>query len=373
MPDIQDGITEGEQTPEITQDLETDQGFTDRLAEKLGKEAPTLDSPSTDVQSGLTFDEPQPRNERGQFIPKAEAAEGQEPPAAPAEGETPPVEPVEGSGAPPPAEPSEADRLAALEKQLQDAQEMIGRQANEIGQLRQQPPAPVPTPMPMPMITQEVADQVYEFVEKSGFQAAMQWAAANGGPQMMEVVLDAGDALELPEARDFRINLAVEQRLLEREAQQRQQRDPYVQQLEQRDVMTQVVTKVKDDIPDFEVLKPHFEKAIQDGGAVLATLMASNDPQQVEQAVRLAANVARGYAATELAAAAAREAAAKQPAREAMKAAAQVATGSARVTGSGETGDGAVTQQAREEAIAQFKRNIFDAPGTSVADGLTYG
>ena len=359
-----------EEAPATEHDLETDQGFTNRLAEKLGKEAPVVEGGSTSVQSGLTFgDQPERDPATGRFVPKHEP----EAPAAP-EAPEPPAEPE--APAPESVIPPEAEtRFAELERQLKDAQEFIGRQASEIGQLRQQPQQPA-VPAPLPVVTQEVADQVYEWVGEQGFQQAMGWALQNNRHDLHDTILAAADALGdqyAAQALDYRVNLRVQEALMAREAQhpQQPQRDPYVVAQVQRETMQSAVAKVRTETPNFDTLQPHFEKAIKDGGPELESMITSDDPQVVERGVRLATNVARGYAATELAAAAAAEAAKAVPGREAVKLAAQVATGSSRVGTGGESGDGTPTEQERAEAIQSFKDAIFNAPGTSVADGLT--
>lgn len=148
--------------------------------------------------------------------------------------------------------------------------------------------------------------------------------------------------------------------------------DPFVAQLKQGEAMKAVVAKIKGDTPDFAQLQPNVHKALEEA-PLLADLVASGDPEKMEQGLRLAAGVARGYAASELAAAAAREAGARTEQRQQEKVAAGAATGSATLGGSGgQTGE-VPTQEQRDEAIASFKKAIMEAPGTSIADGLTFG
>ena len=366
------GVTQADEAAE--HDLATDEGFTRRLAEKVGKEIPegTVFPPSTSISEGLTFgDEQQPRDPAtGKFLPRQpfdqEAPEAPEAPAAPAAPEAPAATEA-------PAQPLE-ERFAALEKQFQDAQSFIGRQAEEIGQLRQaaQQPQQAPAPLPVPMVDQQTAEAAFNMVENSGFQASMMWAL-NNRPDLHDVILQAGRDLDLPEARQYEINLAVQEALMAREAAAPQQPgvDPFVQNLKTQDTMRTVVAKIKGDTPDFVQLQPHVQKALEEQ-SLLAELVGSGDPDRVEQGLRLATGVARGYAASELATAAAQQASAGAAQREAAKVAAGVATGSARVGTGGETSE-APTEEQRAEAVKAFKAAIMEAPGTSIADGLTFG
>lgn len=364
------GVTQEEES-----DVNTQEGFDKALAAKFGRDLPEgyNPSPSTAITDGLDFGQPRDP-QTGQFLPKAPEGpavtapydqEAPPPPAAPAE-------------TPPPAAPetTPADELAALRKQVEDAQSFIGRQAEELGQLRQavqQQPVQLPA-APIPYVDQEQAEQIYAWVENAGFKNAMLWTIQNN-PGLHDVVLQAGRDMDNPEAREYEINLRVQEALMAQQAQAPQAQqgaDPFVAQLKQQDAMKTVVTKIKADTPDFADLQPHVTKALEEQ-PLLAELVTSGDPQRMEQGLRLAAGVARGYAATELAAAAAAQAGAAAGQREAVKQAAQVATGSARVGTSGQASGTAPTEQEREAAIAEFKKAIMDAPGTSVADGLTFG
>ena len=354
-------------TEEAESDVNSQEGFDKALAAKLGKDLPDgyVPAQSTSISDGLTFGAERPRDpETGRFLPDQKP----ETPEAPA-----PPEALEAPAAPEaPAVPTAEERLAALEKQLQDSQEMIGRQAQEIGQLRQQPVQQQPA-QPIPYVSQEQAEQVYSWVEQAGFKDAMLWTIQNN-PSMHDVVLQAGRDMDLPEAREYEINLRVQEALMAQQARQPQApaEDPFVTQLKTGEAMKAVVAKIKGDTPDFAQLQPNVQKALQEH-SMLADLVASGEAEKMEQGLRLATGVARGYAASELAAAAAREAGARTEQRQQEKVAAGAATGSATLGGGvGQTGE-APTQEQRDEAIASFKKAIMEAPGTSIADGLTFG
>ncbi len=372
MSDVLSGIETVEEGGVSDHDVNTDAGFTASIAEKLGKEIPegTEFGPSTDIASGLSYEDERPRDAGGRF-----AARSDEQP------ETQVVEPVVAAE---PAAQQEAqlptetpeERIARLEKMVEDSQSMIGRLGNELGTARQQAQQAPQVPASLPVVSQEEADSVFGFVEEQGFDTAMNWILQNNRFDLHDVVLDAAEALAEgdPQIRrrvqDYRVNLAVEQRLMSQG--QPQSADPYVQQLKQKDVMNQSLTKVRAETPDFDQLQNHLKTVIE-GNTLLQQLVASSDPSQVEQGIQLATGVARGYAAQELAAAAARQAQAGQGQRQAQKQAAQVATGSFRVGTGGQAGAGDPTPEQTAERVAAFKQAIMEAPGTSVADGLTYG
>lgn len=378
VPDISSGITEGEQPPH---DVNTQEGFDRSLAAKLGKELPDGYSagPSTSIADGLTFgDDPsqpptgQPRDpSTGRFAPREGAGDQ---PTGGQEGEpaTPPAQQQQE----PPA-PTVDDRIANLERQLTEAQTFIGRQAHEIGVLRQtaQTAQSPQAPAPLPLVSTELAEQVFDWVERDGFRQAMTWAIQNNRHDLHDVILQAGHEMQLPEAREYEINLRVQEALLAQGQAPRdgaKEGDEFLQQLKSREAMKGVVATIKSDTPDFVQLKEHVEKALQEN-QMLAELVSSGDAQRIEQGLRLATQVARGYAAQDLAAAAAREATKATPEREAAKRAAQVATGSARVGTSGQAQTGSPTEEERQKAIADFKKAIFETPTTSIADGLTFG
>ena len=130
-----------EEAPEVF-DVNTDEGFNQALAAQTGRELSseqleTLQGSDRSVSSGLEIPSEstqQPRDEQGRFAPAAppepEVVEGAAPEAAPAQDD--PFSSIYEK-----LSPEEQQEIERVRQEAANAQSLIGKQGNEVGELRE--------------------------------------------------------------------------------------------------------------------------------------------------------------------------------------------------------------------------------------------
>lgn len=358
MPEIE-GLTTGEQ-PAEEHDPNTLAGFTAMLAAQAGKElsperVAALEDNNTSVTGGLTTESPsgQPRTEDGRFAPAATPAEEPEKGAAPEEEETVEVDP--------------------RDKQIADAQEFIGRQSSELGELRERLAkmegmleergrAPEPTFPDIPY------DRIEAAVEEQGGPKVIQDLAAAGYP-------DGHSAYDLAfqawaEEEPGKASAAYTRYLVAlRDAPAAPAQDPRVDDLlAQQDVDTMVEAMAKRH-PDLATLP--IEEVSKDEATPLFIKQGLDSPDVAVQEQALEAVIVLARARV-TAGATAQVETERKSAVVAAKQAAQVATGSLRPVESGSPDSGEETVS-KVEATKAFQERILGlANRTSIKDGLTF-
>ena len=257
-----------------------------------------------------------------------------------------------------------------------EAQKMIGRQANEVGELRQQqselkgrldqlaatPPAPAAQALSFSQ------DDLEGLVDESGGLQAATWIA-NNSPQHLDATLrlwasrgseEAYDAREFKD--EYRAWLAEQNAPAQPAPDQTAQ---YVQQQLENERITSVMGEIATGYPDFEDFKEYLMPALEGSKSIVVKNVYSADPTEQKEALELVFDRARLLAQTQVAGKGADQA---RAAAEARKAGARVVTGQLR--------DAAAEpakpegERTRDEEIAAFKSRILASSSTSVADGL---
>ncbi len=321
------------------------------------------------VASGLTFGGSQ------ETPATAPAATAEEPGTTPEEAA--PVTPLHD-------DPDIADYLARFDgdadkalKSAVEAQKALGRQGNELGELRQtvaklegmveviqnQPAAPA-----APQITM-TPDQIENAIlERDGVNVAT-WAA-NEAPHLLDAVLEEWGKEEPYRALTFKQEYKdwlATQAAPAATTEELSRETKYVQNQLEAERMTASMDVVAGEFPDtydnFKDLLPEALKHVPP--AIQKLVISSNDGDQ-RDALRVVFEKAQTLHTAALAA----------DARQANAARTSVAKTAARVTSgslqpsAGVEESGATT---REDEVAKFKASILSAETTSVSDGLTFG
>jgi hypothetical protein len=363
MPDLHQG-------GEI--DVNTDDGFNAALAAAVGGAEETPAEPVAPVaeESAPT----QPRNELGQFTELAA-----QPEVAP-EGAASP-EPVEEATTPDPLAEYLGrfgdDPRAALEAALREkdeAQSLIGRQGNELGELRKlseqvarlegkaeaQPQARPEVP------GSNTADieALEEMVANSGPQATMGWVVENR-PDLIEATISAWASEDPVAAARFAARYEANLAFGESQQAQPNQSDEFVESLRRERQLGEGIAHLKSSRSDWEAIKNHIGPTFQDANTpdIIKQAVVDLDPAKQLQGLTALAEIARARALAEATGAAVAERTAQV---QAAKTAAQVATGSLRPAPEHKPAD-----DARSDAVKAFQERMMAPETTSVLSGLT--
>lgn len=327
--------------------------FVASLTEKLGQVAAS----ETPAASAAPVETPAPaRGPDGKFV----AAQ---------------VTPAE-EGTPSPLSPDAEARLAE-----KDA--FIGRQSNEIGEMRKRLEAleaakaepATPAAPTIGYISDEQAEAVVERAGARGAVMAVINDSLDPDSQVFQTVFAAA-----AEAVESQVELAdlVELRLMYRQYYAEKDapeetpatapgEDPAVAWAREEYAAKQardVVSEIKAVTPDFDTLAPFFEKALELTPGIHADIQ-SGDPEKLETALGTLLLVARGVQATTSQATGEQQQTSAAE-RQAMLAGAQVAQGSLRPA----VAAGAL-QEAPADGLAAFRKAFHETVTPSVSDGLT--
>jgi hypothetical protein len=380
MADVRSGIETGED--ESALDVNSDAGFNARLAAKVAGEEgisdeakaaiASLSENDTDVQGGLTYgEESPPRDGQGRFAPKEPVAEPGEEGAAPADEDE--------------REPAEEDPWAV---QYREAEKLIGRQGNELGELRQAlqeerearlklegrveaTPAAAPVQFDREQLEERISGPNGD---GSGGEAAWEWAANVGDRDLLESVAEIwGEYQPFHAARrwnDFERYLSEYER--EAQAPEAPAPDPRLQRIVAERQFGEAFSSARAEVgladeAQWNVVKEHVNDALTSARPRVLKMIDSSDPQEQQEGIEIILDTAKSRAIAQGVKQVADEV---QAEKVASKKAASIATGSLRPAKEREP---ASPEVSREDAIKRFKTSILEAETASVADGLTYG
>jgi hypothetical protein len=369
---------EGVDLSPAADDVNTDGGFGAALAERgLGP-----------------IEQEFPRSDDDRFVEQAQ------PGVTPLSPQAPPEEaPPEGGEAAPEVDPAVAaflaqhgdDPQAALAAALQErehAQGLIGRQGQELGDLRQQMAhlqgrmdelgqaayEPVPEP-----ITAELQDSLATMFDEQGAEQAMGWLADNR-PDLIEAGINVWAEQDPFQAGRFASRydrfLQDEQQQAEQVQQPQPQEDPILAQMRAREQFTMLADGARSQLgisdEDWPAVREHVVPAFNDEktSPLIKNAIISPDPQTQFQGMVEIVREAHGRAinvSQQTAEAQAQQQAADEA--EQRKLQATVATGSLRPVPEGKP----LEELTSEERIALFKQSLLAPPSTSVLQGLTFG
>lgn len=295
-----------------------------------------------------------PRDSSGRFVPAA------------------PEPPQEDAGT-----PSTSDIPTDIEARIREKDAFIGRQSNEIGELRarlealeaanEQPEEEEYQPI---FISEEQAEMV---VEKAGPQGAVMAAIQDGihpdDPAFKTIFSAAAEAVEtqadLADLVELRLRYRTEIERFEAEPEADDDAAKWAQEQYTKQQMTSAVSELKARTPDFEDLAGYFTQALE-VSPLLVPEIQSGDPARVVPALGTLLHVARGVkAASGDATAGATQTAADQAA--ALRQAAQVASGSLRPVAP----EGAPADTSQADAIKAFKEAFRATVTPTIQDGLS--
>lgn len=370
-------------------DPNSDAGFNALLARQAGVELSSdkleeLQGSETSVKAGLTFEESagQPRDEQGRFAPAAPPAEDAQG-AAPAEAEAQQeeVDPLVSLAASL-LDKHDGDAEAAVAEALQGAdpaaQSMIGRQANEMGMLRQelaelrgrlegyQAAAQQPVPQPVGLPDPSMGEGLSNMVAEHGGPATVSWAA-NNRPDLIDQAIKAWGEYEPFEAASFRQDYMAGLQI----HQAQPANDPVLEDIRLERGVASAIDMVRNGLTDGEWLavKDHLMPALERAPKMVVDSIVSPDPNVQRDGAHLLVELAKGRVV-----ASAQAEAAKQVAEQsaAVKQATQVATGSLRPVDERQPG-GDGKSLTKDEITAEFHKRLLATETTSVRDGLTFG
>ena len=370
----------GTQEPEGTDlspspdDVSTDSGFAAMLAERgLGP-----------------IDEP-PREDEDRFVEQAGV-----PPQTQATEEAPPEE---GGEAEPEQDPALAEllaqhdgdaqaALAAYVKENENRESLIGRQGQELGELRQQMAhlqgrvdqatmGGAEEPLPE-VVTEEVTAGLQQMFDERGAEGAMNWIVEQR-PDLIEPAIQVWAEEDPFQAGRFasRYDGFLQQEQEQAQQPQQPQGDPVLDQVRAREQFTMLTEGARQqlgiDDQSWPMVRDHVVEAFNDPqtSPLIKNAIISPDPQTQFQGMIEIVRNAHGRAMNQQQQSAEAQAANESASEaEQRKLAAQVATGSLRPAApEGKS----VQDMSSEERVALFKQSLLSAPSTSVADGLTFG
>lgn len=368
---------------EIAIDPNSQQGFDAALAAQVGRAVPERAySDGTDVSAALGATDP--------------AAAVPATPATPDPG-TPAEPTADAAGTPASGEDvythDDPEVAALLERYggnldealrgAVEAQRLIGRQGNELGEIRRrldeidQRSATAPQASPTHPHYNPMAVDVEAVVENGdaeGFALQLIDAMEAGDPNASAlydrlmaswVETEPWKAQRLANAyQETRIERMLERRLSQTESQVRET------------ALESSLANARDEAatrhPDWDALQGTIVDLLDDDTVpeVVKLMVVGGTPQEQAQGIDILAGLARGIRAPQLAAEAARTASLTAPEREAQIRAAHVASGGLRVAAPAAPG-AEQGQDALEEAKARFRERILRTETTSVSEGLT--
>lgn len=388
MPDVNEGLTS---------DVDSDAGFMAALAEAANVEVPEgrleqLASEDRSISRGLEDGRgEQPRDDQGRFAAREseaqESSEG-ESDTDPAEGQSEAEEPGVDPAVTTLLEQHGGDAnaaLAALLTERTNAQSLIGRQGNELGETRERlarlegqletliESGTSPSGLPGLDADDETVEQLESLYERFGARGMMD-RVIEARPDLIETAIEVWNADDPLAAQRFavRYDRALEQ---ERQPAAAVQADPFIDGLRQQAVFSQAVDEARQSLSigeeEWTALRDHVIPAFEDAStsSLVKKAIVSDDADDRRQGMEDLLQIARARAVsaktTEAAAQATQTAAEEAAAR---KAAATVTTGSLRPA---ERQPGEATT--KEEAVAAFHKSLLDTETTSVEEGLRQG
>jgi hypothetical protein len=373
-------VNEGLGTSEAGESVNSEAGFEAAMAAKVGRSEelegrePRM---GTSIAEGLEVAGEPKRDEAGRFAaeaPEPEAVEPEEPTdeVEEPEGETP--DELAALLAQHDNDPLKA--LAAVEERRKNAESLIGRQGNDLGEERRAREAlearlaalEQSTTQPMTAAPALSTEQIEEMVStEGGFNAAL-WAV-NNRPDLYEKVHRAW-ALEDPDAAaDFRLDykLHLQQQAFDARLAQVQAPDPYLVSQKTQAGINSTLSTLADEVGDeWKTIAPHMMTALESVPQRVLAMVNSEDGEERLDAARIVADKARLLAGSELRAAAKAQQAAAGTERK--KAATVLGAGqrpAAPAAAEGQAPD-------RDAAIAAFKKELLGTETTSVNEGLTF-
>ena len=359
-------------------DPNTESGFNAALAKSVGSELSSeqieeMSGSDTDVLSGLTTEESRPRDEHGRFLPKPEAEPVEEAGAAPAEAEQQEPDPVQEV-----IEQHGGDAAAALVaalKERDEAQSLIGRQGNEVGDLRQQlaelkgrfeqAQEHVPAVSPVPFLDAATSEGIENMVAEQGGHATMSWVVENR-PDLIDAVVNSWKVEDPVGAAEFVARKAAYETMSQFQP-QAVTPDPILEDLRTEKAIAVALDSAKEGLTEGEwtAIKPFLPDELSKAPQIIQGAIMSPDKDTRQQGINALVQLTKGRAIAEATAQAKAE---QVAASVAGKQAAQVATGSLRPVTKGETGE----PKTSEEISAAFRDALLATETTSVRDGLTY-
>jgi hypothetical protein len=408
MPEVTSGLTYGDATPEF--DVNTDAGFNASLAataavqsgeepdaEKLSEALEGLRQGDRSVERGLEESpQGQPRDERGRFTEPAAPTEPEVPKegAAPQTDEGGEQDPLESFLSRYAGNRENAEEVArAAAKEAEEAQSLLGRQGNEVGDLRKQnqdlierlarlegrleaQPQQQPAPQPQVPVTYEQLDEMIAGPDGDGAGGQQAWIwAANNRPDLLGDVLEIWKDYDAYNAAVTRVryeqNLA---RLQEERAQPKEEPkpDPLLAELHQQRSLEGAVESVRSRMNegDWNLIKEHLIPVLtaEETPVLIKNMIASTDQATQEQGISVLVELAKGRVVASALARDERKAEVNE-----VKKKTAIATGSQRPAGSSGSSTANVSDLSKEERHQEFVRRIFEAPTKSVQEGLTYG
>jgi hypothetical protein len=389
MANVNEGLEvggEGGLDPNNPRDFET-------ILEGKGvpKEADEGQLPSTDIRSGLTTEEPAQAREPGTGRFVAKEATQQTPAKDTSSTVTDTSQVTE--------DPEVASFLAkynndpdAALKAAVHAQSLIGRQGTENAELKERlafmegrleeiGKQTSSRPEPPALTVDQVEEQAQSLIESDGYRDAATKAAnvlANGGDERVYRSIMEQWQLESPmDAMDFNTDFRIWQREQRAAAERPVEQAPSwaVRAAEQEKVegISQSLRAVaaEHDPEDWKVVSEHFDAAMASMPKNVLEMVGSEDSEARDAGVRLVVDRATLLASK----AGAAKPAPATPVEEQVPASVARKLAGAAVASSALRPPPVRTDapQTREDAIAEFKRQIVEVETTNVSSGLTYG
>lgn len=270
--------------------------------------------------------------------------------------------------------------LAELNDRFTNAQSVIGRQGNELGQVRQEiaelrGELRGVTSSISSSAAQVTTDDISEMISSRGGANVAMWAIQNGDDALVEATIREWAKQNELEGESTFEPLAFRQDWLAFKASQNAPkptedaptRDPYAARLEQQEQMSGALGVLQAQSPDWETFAPHLMTALENSPKAVLEMVTSQDPQVQLDGMSLVADRARVIAASKAVATTTATEEASRAAAE-RKRAATVASGSLRPVEERQT-----EEQSSEQRVAAFKAALLATETTSVRDGLTFG
>jgi len=370
-----------EETPglEPPQDVNSQTGFEAALAARgLGPMAPLEPEGEDPDRFAPTVED----------LPGDEAPEAEAP--APEAGEVEPQEPEQDPAVAAFLAQHEGDAEAALLAALQErdnAQSLIGRQGNELGDLRdtvarlegrldEQQAYAQQGPLPEP-VSDELTASLETMFEEQGPANAMNWLAENR-PDLIETGINVWSEQDPFSAGRFAArydNFLLEEEAMAAQAEEPQQQgDPILDQMRAREQFSMLTEAARQqlnvDDASWPTVREHVVPAFNDEATspLIKNAIISPDPGTQLEGMKAIVQLAQGRAVqAQSAAQQAADAAAAQEAEQ-RKLAATVTSGSLRpAVPEGKS----LEEMTSEERISLFKQSLLAPPSTSVQQGLT--
>lgn len=375
--------------------VDPNEDFQAALAQAAGVEATeqTEKDVDTSVSAGLTglTEETQQRDEGGRFAPAATDSGEKTPAAVPeegqtAEGEETTVDPAVASWLQQHDGDAEA-ALAALVKEREHAQSLIGTQGNKLGEMERQlaelqgyvsalgqNAEPVPD---LPLANDDLVEGLETLHEQRGARGMMEWVIEHR-PDLIDTAEQVWAAEDPVTAAGFRARREAFQVLGSQEAAAAPPTlDPVLESMRQERALGDTIDQVRAELAisdeDWAAVRDQITPAFEDDStpSLIRNAVVSNDPTQQYEGMKNLMQVARSRALAASTASATEQASTAAAAQAAeRKQAARVATGSLRPAGAATPGQPAA-EMSKEDRTKAFHEALLKTEVTSVADGLT--